>query len=122
MESSGAPGPCGLASEPEISSGDLILAGPADDVWIFQMASVLIAAEGRQVVLIGGAQASNVFWPLGTSAVLVTSPMSDGTEEADQSVTLIAGPARANGARARVGAVAAGCGAAEELGGGPQWH
>ena len=84
------------------------------------MASVLTAAEGRQVVLIGGAQASNVFWPLGTSAVLVTSPMSDGTEGADQSITLIAGPAQDNGALARVGTVAAGCGAVGEPGGGMQ--
>jgi hypothetical protein len=108
--------------EPEISSGDLILAGPADDVWIFQMASVLTDEEGRQVVLIGGAQASNVFWPLGTSAALVTSPVSDGAEEAGQSITFIAGPAHANGTLARVGAVAAGCGTVEELGGGKQWQ
>src|SRR5208283_1535 len=48
----------------EISSGDLTFdaKGNADAVFIIQIASTLITTSGRQVILSGGAKASNIFW------------------------------------------------------------
>ena len=64
-----------------ISSGDLTLdaQGDANAVFIFQMASTLTTTSGRAVVLIGGAQASNVFWQVGSSATLGTTSVFKGT-------------------------------------------
>lgn len=48
----------------EISSGDFYLDGQGNKnaVWIFQMASTRVTTSGRRVILIGNAQAGNVFW------------------------------------------------------------
>ncbi|MCK9285122.1 MAG: ice-binding family protein [Rhodocyclaceae bacterium] len=61
----------------QILGGDLTLdpQGNADAVWVFQMASTLTvgAANGgapQSVILIPPAQAKNVFWQVGTSAVI----------------------------------------------------
>ena len=113
-----ASGPYGSTSVPEISSGDLILAGPVDDVWILQMASALTATEGRQFVLVGGARTPGVFVQPGTSAALVTRAMFQGAEGADQSVTLIAGPSQDDAVSARADAVALGSSTVMEDGGG----
>ncbi len=52
------------------SSGVLIttnvtLAGPADAVWIFQIAGNLTMGSGAKMLLSGGAQAKNIFWQVG---------------------------------------------------------
>lgn len=44
--------------------------GNADAVWIFQMGTTLITSANSQVNLTGGAQASRVFWQVGSSATL----------------------------------------------------
>ena len=51
-------------------TGTLTLNGSATDVFIFKMSSTLITASGSQILLTGGAQASNVFWTVGSSATL----------------------------------------------------
>ncbi len=119
---SDASGPYEPTSVAEMSSGDLILAGPVDDVWILQMASALTATGGRQVVLVGGARTPNVFVRPGTSAALVTSPMAQGAEGADQSVTLIAGPSQDDAVSTRADAVASGPSTVMENGGGLDGH
>ena len=60
-----------------IQGGDLTLdaQGNPDAVWVFQMASTLTvggpgAAFPRSVILAGGAQAKNVFWQVGTDAII----------------------------------------------------
>jgi Ice-binding-like/Bacterial Ig-like domain len=60
-----------------IQGGDLTLdaQGNPDAVWVFQMASTLTvggpgAAFPRSVILAGGAQAKNVYWQVGTDAVI----------------------------------------------------
>jgi hypothetical protein len=58
-----------------ITGGDLTLDGQgnANAVWVFQMASSLTvgdAAVPRNVLLINGAQAKNVFWQVGSSATI----------------------------------------------------
>ena len=65
--------------------------GDVNGVWIFQVASSLDTATGSQVVLSGGAKASNVFWQVGTSATLGTTTAFKGTIMANQSITLANG-------------------------------
>ena len=100
-----APGLYKSTSTLAISSGDLTLAGPADAVWIFQMASTLTTTAGRQVILSGGAQANNIFWQVGTSATLGTNSAFQGNILADQSITLATGASLNGRALTRIGAV-----------------
>ncbi len=90
-----------------ISSGDLTLdaQGDQDAVWIFQVGSTFTTTSGRQVILSGGAQASNVFWQVGTSATIGTTSIFMGTILADQSITLETGATLTGRALARIGAV-----------------
>jgi hypothetical protein len=79
--------------------------GNANGVFIFQVASSLDTATGSQVVLSGGAKASNVFWQVGTSATLATTTVFKGTIMADQSITLANGATLEGRALARIAAV-----------------
>jgi Ice-binding-like/Bacterial Ig-like domain len=90
-----------------ISAGDLTLdaQGDSDAVFIFQMASTLTTTVGRQVVLINGAMAANVFWQVGSSATFGTSSAFDGTIMADQTITLNSGASLNGRALAHTGAV-----------------
>lgn len=57
----------------KITNGDLTLSGSATDVWIFQAESSLTVgspAATRNVKLIGGALAKNVYWYVGSTAVI----------------------------------------------------
>jgi uncharacterized protein (TIGR03437 family) len=76
-----------------ISSGNLTLdaKGDANAVFIFQMASSLTTAPMNQIILVGGASASNVFWQVGTSATLGTNSVLNGSILADQSILLDTG-------------------------------
>jgi len=91
----------------EVSSGDLTLdgGGDPDAVFVFQSASTLSATANRRVVLAGSAQASNVFWQVGTSAVLGTGSDFAGTILADQAITLDTGATLNGRALARIAAV-----------------
>jgi len=65
-----------------IQGGDLTLDAMGDQnaVWVFQMASTLTVGEAavpRSVVLINGAQAKNIFWQVGSSAIV--NPSGGGT-------------------------------------------
>lgn len=83
-----APGLYKFTTTAMIAGADLTLSGSADDVWIFQCAQDLQLASGIQVILAGGAQAKNIFWQVGTSAVLGTSSVFKGTIMADQAITI----------------------------------
>jgi hypothetical protein len=90
-----------------ISSGDLTLDAQlnASGVFVFQMASTLTTTSGRQVILAGGAQASNIFWQVGSSATLGTTSTFVGTIMADQSITMNTGATLDGRALAMVAAV-----------------
>ena len=62
--------------------------GDASKVFIFQVASGLTTAPGSLVLLTGGAQAQNVFWQVGSSAVLGTNSDFEGVILAQTSITL----------------------------------
>lgn len=80
--------------------------GNPNAVFIFQIGSGLTTATGNSVVnLINGAQASNVFWQVGSSAVLGTNTIFNGTILAQASITLTTGAVLNGRALARIGAV-----------------
>ena len=67
-----APGLYKFTTTALITGADVTLTGGPNDVWIFQCSQDLQLASGVKVILAGGAQANNVFWQVGTSAVLGT--------------------------------------------------
>ncbi len=71
-----------------ISGSNLTLTGGPDDVWIFQIAADLQVGSTVHVILAGGAQPRNIFWQVGTSAVIGTFAVFKGTILADQSITM----------------------------------
>jgi uncharacterized repeat protein (TIGR01451 family) len=79
--------------------------GNANSVFIFQVASALTTATSSQVVLIGGANAANIFWQVGSSASLGTYSIFNGTILAQASVTVATGAVLNGRALARTGAV-----------------
>ena len=94
-------------------TGDLTLDGSTNPngTWIFQVGSALTTAAGSsstpasRVLLIGGAQAHNVFWQIGSSATLGTFSLFQGTIMAQASITLTTGATLNGRALARTGAV-----------------
>ena len=79
--------------------------GRPDAVWIFQAGSTLITAANSRVLLLGGAQACNVFWEIGSSATLGTDTRFAGTIMALASITLNTGASVDGRVLARNGAV-----------------
>jgi hypothetical protein len=72
-------------------TGTLTLDGQGDEnaVFIFQTpASTLVTASASRVVLIGGAQACNLVWQVGSSATLGTDSFFKGNILALQSITV----------------------------------
>ena len=76
-----------------ISSGVLTLDGQGNPnaVFIFQIASDLTTSSGGSVTLIGGAQAANVFWQVGSSATIGTTSGMKGNILALQSISILTG-------------------------------
>lgn len=90
-----------------ISSGDLTFdaKGNAAAVFIIQIASTLTTTSGRQVILSGGALASNIFWQVGSSATFGTTSVFQGTVMAMESITFKTGAELQGKALARTGGV-----------------
>jgi hypothetical protein len=88
-------------------SGTLTLdgLGHSNAVFVIQMESTLTTGPGSHIVLIGGAQASNIIWWVGTSATLGTNSIFKGTIMANTSITLNTGAHLDGRALARSGAV-----------------
>jgi len=80
-------------------------AGDQSAVFIFQAGSTLITASSSSVSLIGGAQACNVFWQVGSSATLGTTTSFVGTILALTSASLDTGATLQGRVFARNGAV-----------------
>ena len=86
-------------------TGTVTLKGGPSAVFIFQAGSTLITASGSTVHLIGGAQACNVFWQVGSSATLGTHTTFTGSILALTSVAVQTGTTVAGRVLARNGAV-----------------
>jgi hypothetical protein len=65
--------------------------GDPNAIFIFKMGSTLTTAPGSQVILSGGAKASNVFWQVGTSATIDTTSIFEGNVLAAVSITMNTG-------------------------------
>ena len=79
--------------------------GNANAVFVIQIGSTLTTASTSAVNLIGEAQASNVYWQVGSSATLGTGTAFKGNIVALQSITLNTGASLVGRALARHGAV-----------------
>ena len=79
--------------------------GDPDAVFIFQAGSTLITASSSTVALIGGAQACNVFWQVGSSATLGTNTTFVGSILALTSASVQTGTTVAGRVLARNGQV-----------------
>jgi hypothetical protein len=88
-------------------TGTVTLDGNGDPnaVFIFQIGTALTTASNSNVHLIGGAQASNVFWQVGSSATVGTGSVFNGIILAQASITLTTGAVFNGRALARTGAV-----------------
>lgn len=88
-------------------SGKVTLTGLGDTnaKFIIQIASTLTTGPGSQIVLSGGAQASNIIWQVGTAATLGTNSDFKGIIMADQSITADTGAHVKGRLLARTGAV-----------------
>ena len=88
-------------------SGQLTLnaQGNPNAVFVFQAGSSLIVGSGSQVNLIGGAQACDVYWQVGSSATIGTSSAFVGNILALTSITMTTGATLQGSALARNGAV-----------------
>jgi hypothetical protein len=88
-------------------SGQLTLdaQGNPNAVFIFQAGSSLIVGSGSQVALIGGAQACNVYWQVGSSATIGTGSTFVGNIMALTSITMTTAATLQGSALARNGAV-----------------
>ena len=82
--------------------------GDTNAVWIFQIGSTLDVTSGLQVILENGAQASNIFWQVGSSATIDTTAVVQGNILALTSVTVNSGATLNGRALALNGAVTAG--------------
>ena len=76
-----------------ITSGNLTLNAQGDPnaVWIFQIGSTLTEATNLTVILENGAQASNVFWQVGSSATIGVGAVLEGSILANTSISLDTG-------------------------------
>lgn len=90
-----------------ISSGDLTFdaLGDPNAVFILQIASTLSTTSGRAVILKGGAQASHIFWQVGSSATFGTTTSFKGNILAMKSISFDTGATLTGRALARTGGV-----------------
>jgi hypothetical protein len=88
-------------------SGDLTLnaGGDPNAVFVFQAGSTLTTGSASRVLLVGGAQACNVFWQVGSSATIGSSSAFVGNILALTSISLTTGATLNGRALARNGAV-----------------
>ena len=88
-------------------TGDLTLDGQGDPnaVFVFQAGSALTVAGASRVLFIGGAQACNVFWQVGSSATIGVGSAFAGSILALTSISMTTGATLHGRALARNGAV-----------------
>jgi len=85
-----APGVYCFTSSAQLT-GNLTLAGPANGLWVFQVATALTTGTSSQVIISGGGQAKNVFWQVGSSATIGQTTVFQGNIVAGVSITLVQG-------------------------------
>lgn len=88
-------------------TGTLTLDGQGDlnAVFVVQIGSTLTTGTSAAVSLIGGATPGNVYWQVGSSAILGMGTVFAGNIVALESITLVSGASLTGRALARTGAV-----------------
>lgn len=88
----GAPDALGASGSAALllKQGNLTLdaQGNPDAVWVFKAGSTLDVGDARQIILLNGARASQVFWVVGSSATVGDQVAFKGTILAGTSITL----------------------------------
>ena len=79
--------------------------GDPNAVFVFQMGSTLTVAGGASVAMINGAQSSNVWWQVGSSATLGIGSTTAGNVLASASITMTTNAVVVGRVLARTGAV-----------------
>jgi len=90
-----------------LSTGSVTLdaQGDPDAVFIFQMATTLTTSTGTQIILAGGAKASNIYWSVGSSATLGVNSIFKGIILAEVSITVNNGASNDGTFLTKIGAV-----------------
>ncbi len=70
---------------------DITISGTADDVWIFQIAGDLSQSTDVNIILSGGAQASNIFWQVAGEATLGATSHFEGNILSMTGITYLTG-------------------------------
>jgi trimeric autotransporter adhesin len=70
---------------------DLTLSGGPTDVWIFQITGTLDMAVAKKVILIGGAQAKNIFWQVAGAVTLKPGSHFEGIILAQTNIAMQTG-------------------------------
>lgn len=101
------PGLYKFTGNAEITAGILTFDAQNDPnaVFIMMVNSGLITASATQVNLINSAKAENIFWQVGTSAILGSYSIFKGTIMADQSISLLTNATIEGRLLARIAAV-----------------
>ncbi|MDO8563700.1 MAG: ice-binding family protein [Nanoarchaeota archaeon] len=74
-----------------IIPSDVTISGSANDVWVFQIAQDLDISGGKKVILIGGAQAKNIFWQVAGQTTLGTTSTLNGNVLSQTAIVLNTG-------------------------------
>jgi hypothetical protein len=87
------PGLYGQVSAVALSAGTCTLdaEGDTNAVFIFQIGTAFGLAAGTEIILIGGAKATNIYWVVGASVTLGATSKLKGTILAAMDITLGAG-------------------------------
>ncbi|MDB6022401.1 MAG: hypothetical protein JWQ04_2258 [Pedosphaera sp.] len=67
---------------------DVTISGSSNDVWIFQIAGGVNEANGKHVILAGGAQAKNIFWQAFGAVTIGTGSHFEGILLSHTSISL----------------------------------
>ncbi len=70
---------------------DVTISGGASDVWIFQVTGAVTMAASTKVILVGGAQAKNIFWQVTGATTIGAASHMAGIILGQTTVTLGAG-------------------------------
>lgn len=70
---------------------DITISGTADDVWIFQISEDLTMSSAVNIILEGGAKASNIFWQVAGETTLGTTSHFEGNILSMTGITLRTG-------------------------------
>jgi hypothetical protein len=72
-------------------SSDVTLEGGPNDVWIFQIAGTMNLATSKNVILVGGALAQNIFWQVAGAVTLGTYSHIEGVILAKTNIAMKTG-------------------------------